>query len=266
MRFAVNQSRSPSASNSQTLHGTDTNDHTPPFITPMDPALLPIPATTKLDPSAPSSGRRGLSWFPRGLGVHWIEFKKRLATGTAPSTSSIYDDGTTGSIHGKEPAPGQPEDEVDEVVVDREWTDGTRKTTTKSESAHNDNRQPGGTNTDRESFAAVEGFWARSTILIILRWRLWPAILDFFRPRFVDLKSETQYKKESWFYRKRLAIFSALFFLCNWITACVLVQTPVVTSDVIFYYVVRTNTTSRTVLPSHGPGRSGHCFAFHSFS
>ena len=185
--------------------------------------------------------------------MHWTEFRKRLATGTAPSTSSHYDDETAASIHGKETVFGQQEDEVDEVVVDREWTEDTRRTTTKSESAHplNDNRQTGGTNTDRESFAAVEGFWARFTILIILRWRLWPATLDFFRPRFADPKSEVQYNKESWFYRKRLAIFSALFFICNWITACVLVQTPVVTSDIIFYYVVRRNTTSLTGLPSH---------------
>jgi hypothetical protein len=186
------------------------------------------------------------------LKVHWIEFKKKLGTGTAPSTSSLHDDSTAGSIHGREQVPGQPEDEVDEVVIDREWMED-RKTTTKSESAHpfNDNRPPGGTNTDRESFAVVEGFWARSTVLIALRWRLWPAMLSFFRPRFMDAKSEAQYSKESWFYRKRLAIISALFFICNWITACVLVEKPVVTSDVVFYYVVRPNTPSHTALPSH---------------
>ena len=175
-----------------------------------------------------------------------MEFKRRLGTGSAPSTSSAHGDGTDSSIYGQDPAPGQPEDEVDEVVVDREWAEDARKTTTQSESAHpfNDSRQPGGTNTDRESFAVVEGFWARSTLLIILRWRLWPAILGFFRPRFMDAKSETQYSKESWFYRKRLAIFSALFFICNWITACVLIQKPVVTADVVFYYVVRPGTPS----------------------
>ena len=176
-----------------------------------------------------------------------------MGTGTAPSTSSVHDDTTTASVHGKEPVLGQPEDEVDEVVVDREWAEDARRTTTKSESAHllNDSRQLGGTNTDRESFAVVEGFWARSTILIILRWRLWPAILDFFWPRFMDAKSEAQYSKESWFYRKRLAIFSALYFICNWITACVLVQQPVVTSDVIFYYVVRPDSPSHAQLLSH---------------
>jgi len=253
MYFALNKSQSPPAPNSRTLQGTNTHDHTPPSATPIDPALLPIPVTTKHGPSAaPPRGRVPL-WFTRSLRVHWIKFKKKLGTGTAPSTSSVHDESTTGSIHGKESVPGQPEDEVDEVVIDREWTEDARKTTTKSESAHpfNDSRQPGGTNTDHESFTVVEGFWAHSTILIILRWRLWPAILGFFRPRFMDIKSEAQYRKESWFYRKRLALFSALFFISNWITACVLVQTPVVTSDVIFYYVVRPITPSHTVLPPH---------------
>ncbi|KAF9653820.1 hypothetical protein BDM02DRAFT_3215706 [Thelephora ganbajun] len=240
MYFARNESQSPSASNSQTLQGTNTKDHTPPPATPIDPILLPIPVTTKLDPSPASPKRKGPPWLNRSLKVHWIEFKKRLGTGTAPSTSSVHDYSATGSIHDKEPVPGQPDDEVDEIVVDREWAEDARRTTTKSESAHplNDSRQPGGTSTDHESFATVEGFWARSTILIILRWRLWPAILSFFRPRFTDTKSEAQYSKESWFYRKRLAIFSALFFICNWITACVLVQRPVVLSDIIFYYVI----------------------------
>ena len=254
MYFAVTKSQSPSASNSQTLQGTDTNDHTPSSVIPIEHALLPIPTTAKLHPSAASAKRTVSPWFSTSLTAHWIEFKKRLGTGTAPTTSSLHEDGTTGSIHGKEPVPGQPGDEVDEVVVDREWTDDTRRTTTKSESAHpfNDSRQHGGTNTDRDSSAAVEGFWASSTILIILRWRLWPATLSFFRPQFMDAKTETNYNNESWFYRKRLAIFSALFFLCNWITACVLVQRPVVTSDVIFYYVVRPSTPSYRWLLSHG--------------
>lgn len=273
MYFAPNESQSPSTSNSQTLQGTNTNDHTPPSATPIDPILLPIPVTTKLDPSAASLRKSDPLWFARRLRIHWVEFKKRLGTGTAPSTSSIHDDTTTGSVHGKEPVPAQLEDEVDEVVVDREWTEDARKTTTKSESAHpfNDGRQPGagGTNTDHESFNVVEGFWARSTVLIVLRWRLWPAVLGFFRPQFMDAKSEAQYSKESWFYRKRLAVFSALFFICNWITACVLVQQPVVTSDVIFYYVVRPNTASRIqnyYLTTSTSGRSVRCSVFPCFS
>ena len=246
--FPFNKSRSPSASNSHTLRGTNTDSHTPPSVTPIDPVLLPVPATTKFDPSVASSRRRVRFRFTRSLKVHWVEFKRRLVTGTAPSTSSAHDD-TTSSIHGKDSVPGQPEDEVDEVVVDREWAEDAKKSTTKSESAHpfHDSRLPGGTNTDHESFAVVEGCWTHATVLILLRWRLWPAILDFFRPRFMDAKSESQYTKESWFYRKRLAVLSALFFICNWITACVLVPKPVVLSDVIFYYVVSRGTSSRAI-------------------
>lgn len=247
MYLASNKSRSPSASNSHTLHGTNTSDNTPPSATPIDPVLLPLPATTNLDPSAASSQRQDQIWLPRSLKVHWAEFKKRLGTGTAPSTSSLHDETTNGSVCGKETVSGQPqpEDEVDEVVVDREWAEDARKSTTKSESAHpfNDSRQLGGTTTDHESFAVVEGCWARVTILIILRWRLWPAIRSFFRPQFMDAKSESQYTKEAWFYQKRLAIFSALYFICNWITACVLIPLPILPADVIFYYVVRPKTS-----------------------
>lgn len=255
MYFAFNKSRSPSASNSHTLRGTNPDGQTPPSATPTDPALLPVPVTTKLAPSTASSRIRDKFRFTRNLKVHWVEFKRRLGTGTAPSTSSVHDDTTSGSLHGKDPVPGQREDEVDEIVVDREWAEDARKSTTKSESAHpfHDSRQPGGTNTDRDSFAIVEGCWTRSTVLIVLRWRLWPAILSFFRPRFMDVKSESQYTKESWFFRKRLAVLSALFFICNWITACVLVPKPVVLSDVIFYYAVRSNTSSLAVLPFLNP-------------
>ena len=250
MYFAFNKSRSPSASNSHTLRGTNTDSHTPPSATPTDPVLLPVPVTTKLDrPSISFSRRKEQFWFTRNLKVHWVEFKRRLGTtGTALSTSSAHEE-TTSSVQGKDSVPGQPEDEVDEIVVDREWAEDAKKSTTKSESAHpfHDSRQPGGTNTDHDSFAVVEGCWAHATVLILLRWRLWPAILNFFRPRFMDAKSESQYTKESWFYRKRLAVLSALFFICNWITACVLVPKPVVLSDVIFYYVVRPATPSHLI-------------------
>lgn len=270
MYFAFNNSRSPSASNSHTLRGTNTNEDTQPSATPIDPVLLPLPATTKLNPSAASSQRRDQLWFTKSLKLHWVEFKKRLGTGTAPSTSSVHDDSTNGSTHGKEPVSSQPEDEVDEVVIDREWAEDARKSTTKSESAHpfNDSRQPGGTNTDHDSFDVVQGCWARSTILILLRWRIWPAIHNFFWPRFMDAKSETQYTKEAWFYRKRLAVFSALFFICNWITACVLVPKPVVLSDVLFFYVVRPGAPSYALLLSliQFSCRSGRCFVFPYFS
>jgi hypothetical protein len=66
---------------------------------------------------------------PRGLRVHWAKFRKRIGTGTAPSTSELDESiHTAGSsmilrrpshnFDAEKPAAG-----VDEVVVDRAWFD-----------------------------------------------------------------------------------------------------------------------------------------------
>lgn len=141
-----------------------------------------------------------------------------------------------------EPPPGQLDDEVDEVVVDRAWFE-EQNNLSETESVapgekYGDN-PTGGTNTDRESLAVVEGFWARSTFLIILRWRVWPALLGFFRLRFIDEKSEAHYFRESWFFRKMLALLCSVFFVGNWVLGVAFLPRPVSLFEEIFYYGVR---------------------------
>ena len=141
----------------------------------------------------------------------------------------------------REPPPGQPDDDVDEVVVDRTWVDDHDPSTeTESLTPIDKYDNPtGGTNTDRESLAVVEGFWAKSTFLIILRWRIWPSFLGFFRLRFIDDKSEAHYAKEAWFFRKTLALLCSLFFIGNWVLAIAFLHRPAILNDKIFYYGVR---------------------------
>jgi hypothetical protein len=141
-----------------------------------------------------------------------------------------------------EPPPGEPDDDVDEVVVDRVWFEEQNNLSTETESItpgdkYGDN-PTGGTNTDRESLAAVEGFWARWTFLIILRWRIWPALLGFFRLRFVDEKSEAHYIKETWFFRKPLALLCSVFFIGNWVLGIAFLPKPISLPEEIFYYGV----------------------------
>ena len=176
--------------------------------------------------------------------VHWDNFKRRLGNGTEPSTSSVLDCSTVdGSHRMREPPPGQSDDEVDEVVVDRPWFDDHNNASTETESLNPIDKYgenpTGGANTDRESSAAVEGFWAKSTPLIIIRWRIWPALLGFFRLRFIDDKSEGNYTKEAWFFRKTLALLCSLFFVGNWVLALAFLHQPAILSDKIFYYGVR---------------------------
>lgn len=148
-----------------------------------------------------------------------------------------------GSHRTREPPPGQPDDEVDEVVVDRAWFGECNDPSTDSESLSPVEKYAenptGGTNTDRESLAVVEGFWARSAPLIILRWRVWPALLGFFRLRFIDDKSEAHYSKETWFFRKTLALLCSLFFVGNWVLGLAFLPQPAILPDKIFYYGVR---------------------------
>jgi len=178
------------------------------------------------------------------LRFYWDNFTKKLGNGTAPSTSSVPDGSTVdGSHRMREPLPGQPDDEVDEVVVDRVWFEEQNTPSTETESIspiekYGDN-PTGGTNTDRESLAVVEGFWAKSTSLFILRWRIWPALLGFFRLRFIDERSEAHYSKETWFFRKTLALLCSLFFVGNWILGVAFLPQPATLPDKIFYYGVR---------------------------
>jgi len=148
-----------------------------------------------------------------GLRVYWTRFRRRLVAGTAPSTSSLVDSSAQGSNDGfRSDTQGgrQGEDgaEVDEVVVDRNWSDEIKSSVSLSEQDISLDRPGGhhhvaGPNTDRDSVALhTGGFWGLSTPLIILRWRVFPAIVDFFSTKFPNKKSEQHYVKENWFMRK----------------------------------------------------------------
>lgn len=184
------------------------------------------------------------------LRMYWDNFTRRLGNGTAPSTSSILDGSTVdGSHRMPEPPPGEPDDEVDEVVVDRVWFEEQNNISAETESVTPGDRfgdnPTGGTNTDRESLAVMEGFWAKSAFLIFLRWGVWPALLGFFRLRFVDEKLEAQYFRESWFFRKTLALFCSVFFVGNWILGVAFHLRPVSLIEKIFYYGVSRSRPTR---------------------
>ena len=148
----------------------------------------------------------------RGIRVYWARFRRRLGTGTSPSTSSLVDgsaqdstDGLRSDVQGVRQ--GEDDGEVDEVVIDRNWSDDIKSSVSLSEQDISLDRPGGhaiaGPNTDRDSDALhTSGFWGLCTPLVILRWRLFPAIIDFFSSKFPNQKSERHYVKENWFVRK----------------------------------------------------------------
>ncbi|OCH85880.1 hypothetical protein OBBRIDRAFT_762246 [Obba rivulosa] len=199
-----------------------------------------------------------------GLRVHWDRFKRKMGSGTAPSTSSAFEpeesigDSSSGfprSRHGGGAHVDDTDELVDEVVVDREWSDeiksssGTHSEHGGSPEKSGGSNHLGGTNTDRESLAIHPiGFWGLSPVLVFLRWRLWSTAVSFFSTRFMDERSEQHYKKENWFMRKNLALWSAVFYIINWVLAIAFVPKPLVLPDKLFYYGI-TPALSFPILP-----------------
>lgn len=164
-------------------------------------SVLPPPGIQK-SPGSFLSGRRNKKKSARiGLTVHWAKFKRRIGTGTAPSSSSFIEESAAESSFTRrlEGEKGGPDEngEVDEVVVDRAWSEEFKSSITHSEHGVSPEKSGGsyqfGTgNSDHESVVPT-GWWSIWMPLIILRWRVWPAILEFFSTRFIDDKSEQHY-------------------------------------------------------------------------
>lgn len=87
-------------------------------------------------------------------------------------------------------------DQVDEIVVDRAWTDDIKSSVSHSEHGANPEKSGGShqkeVNSDHES-VVYGGIWNTSTPLGILRWRAWPFVMEIFSSRFIDEKSEVHY-------------------------------------------------------------------------
>lgn len=202
--------------------------------------------------------------------VYWGRFRRRLGAGTSPSTPSLIEDSATVNVvdccaDSKNSSPGEDSTEVDEVVVDRNWSEDTKSSISLSEQSVSPGKL-GSPSSDHDSATVHAGrFWGLCTPLIIIRWRLFPAIVNFFSPKFPSEKSELHYIKENWFMRKvrrksfmvvvipfsfswslfitslqPLAIWSSLFLIVNWVVNTLLALGPIVLIDKIFLYGVST--------------------------
>ena len=164
---------------------------------------LPLPAQACVNPV---SGRRG-RWGPRTpiLAASWAKFKRRLVPETAQYASApSFIEGTLADsafsrVDGPPQGDGEDE-EVDEIVVDRTWSEDLKSSATRSTTHSDLGTSPeisGETGhapsvRDRESLAS-RGDWAIRSPLVFLRWRLWPIFVELFCPKFENEKSEQDY-------------------------------------------------------------------------
>jgi osomolarity two-component system sensor histidine kinase SLN1 len=173
---------------------------------PVAPVILTPPAVT----ASPTAQRQKKTIRLHGahrIHVYWGRFRHRLGAGASLSTPSLVEDSAaTNNIdfhtdYENNP-PGEDNAEVDEVVVDRNWSEDTKSSVSLSEHSISPEKV-GSHSADHDSVAVhTGGFWGLCTPLIILRWRLFPAIVNFFSPKFPNEKSELYYIKENWFMRK----------------------------------------------------------------
>ncbi|KAJ8589557.1 hypothetical protein M405DRAFT_791542 [Rhizopogon salebrosus TDB-379] len=174
-----------------------------------------------------------------GLRVYWARLLKRMGT-ESPSTSSAIADSSLDSSQTRPRIDDDPDaDEVDEIVVDRDWTEDMKSSVNHSEHPQEKSRdshitQPvagTGTSVGHESCIIPDDAGLFRQIIFFIRWEVWPAAHKFFCVQFYDEKTEDRYRKERWFIRKPLALWSAIFFIANWVIGAATIADPITILD-----------------------------------
>ncbi|KAF8757545.1 His Kinase A (phosphoacceptor) domain [Rhizoctonia solani] len=209
-----------------------------------------VPPADDLPRPAIASTVRKTTRFQTGLKVHWARFKSQLGTGSALSESAIEasaGESTEGSsnyrryiekVGGRNtPAVGPADDgPVDEIVVDNQFlVPGEKSVTQPSEPRLNSHGIPA---SDSYFEGTANSIWDKHPALVALRYRILPFLWRFFNLSFHDPEAESHYLKERYYTKKRLAFFTSLFFILNWILALALIPRPLQTIDHVFYYGV----------------------------
>ncbi|KAG1850910.1 Tco5, signal transduction HAMP domain histidine kinase [Suillus subluteus] len=200
---------------------------------------LPLSVTGTQPSTADPGGQKTKRARTRGLRVYWECFMKRMGT-ESPSLSSTLVDSIrdSGQVRLRTEA-GTDVDEVDEIVVDRNWTEDMRNSPDHSEYtldnsgdsyvAHVGTGTGTGVGHESAAFPDDGGFFRQ--FLVLLRWEVWPAVHRFFHVRFNDEKTEERYQGERWCIRKLLAVWSAIFFIANWVIGAATIATPITILD-----------------------------------
>ncbi|KAH7335379.1 hypothetical protein B0J17DRAFT_669914 [Rhizoctonia solani] len=226
-----------------------------------------VPPPVDLPQPAIASPARKTARFQTGLKVHWARFKSQLGTGSALSESALdasAGESTEGSSNyrryleksgGRNTPAVAPNDEspVDEIVVDNQFlVPGEKSVTQPSEvgdklytpDAHNSHQHSAEPRLNSHGIPASDSYfegtanslWDKHPVLVAFRYRILPFLWRFFNLSFHDPEAESHYLKERYYTKKRLAFFTSLFFVLNWVLAAALLPRPFTTIDHVFYY------------------------------
>jgi len=137
-----------------------------------------------------------------GLSFYWVQFRKRLGTGTSPSSSSLVGESAAESAYTRRVAEqygeGNGERIVDEIVVDRAWTEEFHTSLTpRSECGVTPESQQPNQISSESASVVYDGFLCLCKPLAIIRWRTWPLLMKVFSSKFADEKAERHYAQVS---------------------------------------------------------------------
>lgn len=191
----------------------------------------------------------------------WIEFKTRLGTSSMPSSSSMHDESAVDSACLPRRESVCDDDMVDEVVVDRIWSEEFHSTPSHSDPEDGTKSKSGSNNqppplSDSES-TLEDSVWGRNSALIFLRYRVWRMLMEIFSSRFEDEKKELHYRQvriflplmnlthekpqEEWYMKKSLAIVTSVWLIISWVLGCAFSKLPSRTftvGDNVFFFAV----------------------------
>lgn len=211
-------------------------------------ADLPLPVIQR----PPSIRRRP----PNPFGIltsEWTRFKEWRRESSIPLESCVASKETRGQNSFTHPIADKTEEEchdildpnsdqsiVDEVVVDRSWSDDFRTSTHWEGDEASISYHSGRQHTSPPTSVHEESNHSLSLCqpLSVLWDHICLCSMEFFSSRFPDSKLEVDYQKEVWEQSKWLALWASTFFIANWVLGVAFILGPILLSDKIFYYGV----------------------------
>lgn len=219
----------------------------PPSSAPRSTADLPLPVIQR-----PSSNRRKPP-NPSGiLTSKWTRFKEWWRESDILLESRVAPEGTRGQNFLTHPVADKTEEAchdilapndqsiVDEVVVDRSWSDDFRTLTHSDGNEASISYHSGRQHTTPPTSVHEQSNHSLSLCqpFSVLWNHICLILMEFFSSQFPDSKLEVDYQKEMWEQSKWLALWASTFLIANWILGVAFILGPIVLSDKIFYYGV----------------------------